>query len=272
MNASINMDGINPLSTPQKRLLQNILASHVSSDNDLQILWEEIRQSSNERLGRDLNDTLCLINRSLKPAFGLEVRSVSLSLSGTNGDVEDGDSCRPQLYHAIVNCQADKVSKENANPEMTKNPHELALFRLIIERLVEMSAEDAQDQDSSNDDDGSSRKRRRMGTGLGSQAVLSEMQMINLRTELTGAHLGKLTIEQVQNMLELFVAQGWFVAAVNPNGDRSSNDTTPSSSSRRKKNKMKYFQLGPRAYLEFSDFLRKAGMERELLPQFLIHA
>jgi hypothetical protein len=275
------MEGINPLTTPQQRLLQNVLASHVSTDSALRTLWDEIRQTSsnNEYLGRDLNDTLCIINRSLKPAFGLEIRSVSLALSsgGDNGNDEDQDSDRPQLYHAIVNCQADKVSKAAGNPDMTKNPHELALFRLIIERLVEMSNDDdrgqEEEEEENNNNDGSARKRNRssrMGTGC--QAALSDMAMINMRTELTGAHAGKLSIEQVQNMLELFVSQGWFVSAADPNGNGSREKTSTPNSSSRKKKKTRNLQLGPRAYLEFADFLRKAGMDQELLPQFLVHA
>lgn len=283
------MEGIRPLTTPQQRLLQNLLACHVSNDSTLQALWDEIRgTSANEYLGRDLNDTLAIINRTLKPTFGLEVRSVALALGTSstglsNGNDENGNgNSGPTLYHAIVNCQADKVSKAASNPQMTKNPHELALFRLIIERLVERSSQqneaeaeadlDEEDNDNNNND-GSARKRRRgAGTrGTGCQAALSDMDMINMRTELGGAHAGKLSIEQVQNALELFVSQGWFVTAANPNAQQNQNQNQ-NRTPKKKKTKTRYLQLGPRSYLEFSDFLRKAGMDKQQLPQFLVHA
>jgi len=269
------MEGINPLNIPQQRFLQRLLSLHVVNDADLNQIWEEIHQpANNEYLGRDLNDTLSTINRSLKPAFALEIRSVALALDlGTNAEDEDAD--RPKIYHTIINCNGDDISKANSNPDMTKNPHELALFRLIIERLIEKSQEDNDDNDDDddaeeNDNEGSPRKRRRRDRrGAGCQASLSRMAMINLRTELKGAHAGKLSISQVENALNLFVAQGWLVQAANPKGE---GERTPDA---RKKKRTSfggsYLQLGPRSYMEFSEFLTNAGLEKEILPQLLSH-
>lgn len=278
------MEGINPLSTPQQRFLQRLLASHVMVDGDLQDLWHEIQDSeaatTREYLGRDLNDTLSIINRSLKPAFGLEIRSVSLALSSVEDDSEDDnddnnnedDASVPKLYHGIINCQGDAVSRTTSFPEMTKNPHELALFRLIIERLIEQSQSNHDESDQDEGEHNNSRKRRRRDRrGIGCQASLSRMAMINLRTELTGAHAGKLTIQQVENALQLFTSQGWLVTAANLNIN--------SPQKRKSKSKRKgsmgtagYLQLGPRSYMEFADFMKKAGLDVELLPQFLVHA
>jgi hypothetical protein len=289
------------LSPPQQQLLQHLLASRVCTDSALKKIWVQVEHNaasqrekyvqsglihasatSQEFLGRDLNDTLSIINRSLKPTFGLEIRSVSMALHqprAANDDDEDSDEEdraqeTPQLYHAIVNCQADRVSKLAANPDMTKNPHELALFRLILERLVEMSTEQNEEEED-HPNDGSARKRRkRSRMGAGCQAALSDLAMINMRTELTGAHANKLTIEQVQNMLDLFLSQGWFVVAANSDSaglSQLNRDGTPASKSRKKK-KTRYLQLGPRSYLEFAEFLRKLGLEQEALPQFLVHA
>ena len=267
------MDDIAPLSTPQQRFLQRLLASHVVNDRNLQEIWDEIKEessSNNEPLGRNLNDTLGIINRSLKPAFGLEIRSVSLALNlGEDKDDEDEDEAEeddtPTLYHTIINCQGDDVSKAAANPEMTKNPHELALFRLIIESLVEMSSNE--DDDGDDENDGSARKKRKRNRrGMGCQASVSRMDMINMRTKLTGAHAGTLTVTQVENAIHLFVSQGWFVQAANPNGR--------SKKAAKKRNSMggsRFLQLGPRSYMEFPEFLELVGLDKDLLPQFLIH-
>ena len=263
------MDGIKPLNTSLQRFLQRLLSVHVANDAQLQEIWNDIH-NDNENMGRDLNDTLAIINRSLKPAFDLEIRSVSLDLNLDLGLEEEDAGC-PTIYHTIINCNGDDVSKATANPDMTKNPHELALFRLIIERLIENSNDDGDDDDDGDDEnEGSPRKRRRRDRrGAGCQASLSRMSMINLRTELKGAHAGKLSIDQVQNALNLFVAQGWLVQAANPNGDKQ---RTPDA--RRKKRTSfggSYLQLGPRSYMEFSDFLTKAGLDQEFLPQILSH-
>jgi|EP00979_Chaetoceros_neogracilis_P015041 hypothetical protein len=265
------MDGIIPLNTSLQRFLQRLLSVHVANDAELQEIWNEIH-NDNESMGRDLNDTLSIINRSLKPAFDLEIRSVSLALNiGLGTDDLEEDAGHPQIYHTVINCNGDDVSKATANPDMTKNPHELALFRLIIERLIESSNDDGGDDDGGDDDnEGSARKRRRRDRrGAGCQASLSRMSMINFRTELKGAHAGKLSIDQVQNALNLFVAQGWLVQAANPNGDKQ---RTPDA---RKKKRTSfggsYLQLGPRSYMEFPDFLTKAGLDQENLPQILSH-
>ena len=88
------------------------------------------------------------------------------------------------------------------------NSHEIALFRLIIERLVETSRLQMTDQDDGNDDDDdrdqSRKRRKRNRLGVGCQSSLSRMTMINLRMELSGIHQGKLSIGQVENALNKF--------------------------------------------------------------------
>ena len=71
-------------------------------------------------------------------------------------------------------------------------------------------------------------------------------------------------------MLDLFLSQGWFV--VTANSDAAGNSQLNRDGTPKKKKKTRYLQLGPRAYLEFADFLRKLGLEQEALPQFLVHA
>lgn len=292
------MSRINPLTTPQQRLLQRLMAMHVVADATLQQVWSQIKNSAgNEFVGRDLNDTLSIINRSLKPAFGLEIRSVNMSMVYHNEvDVNecathDGEGpASAILYHAIVNCAGDDISKATANPEM--NPHELALFRLILERCVELSqdADGSGDNndvmreggDSDDNDDrrnGSSQKRgQRHGQGNGCQISLSRMDIINLRTELKGAHAGKLSIQDVENALNLFVAQGWLVKGAKTNGvfaaGSHGRNQSHANSGRNRRDSFgaSFLQLGPRSYLEFPDFLMQLGMDQTLLPQILIHS
>lgn len=271
------MDNIRPLSSPQQRILQCILARHVIPDHDLQHLWEELREVSQqmrEPLGRDLKETLCIINRSLKPAFGLEIRSMTMPTLVPDEDQPDDDGeMRDVLFHTIINCKADHVSTSFANTALSKNPHEFALFRLIIERIVEKNAEmineeEEQEQESNDENNDGSRKRRRKNIRFGCQSCLSRIEMINLRTELTGVHAGKLVdISQVENLIYMLEAQGWLVPAV----ASTSSNGGGRGKGRGKHSGASHLQLGARSYMEFPHFLEKAGLDKELLPQFILH-
>ena len=273
------MENIRPLSSPQQRMLQYILARHVIADHDLQYQWEqqrEVAQQMQEALGRDLKETLCLINRSLIPAFGIEIRSMTMpTLVPDEDQPDDEGEMRDVLFHTIINTKADHVSTLFANTTLSKNPHEFALFRLIIERIVEKNAEmiNEEEEQESNDDgdennnDGS-RKRRRKNRRFGCQSFLSRIEMINLRTELTGVHAGKLVdITQVENLIHMLEAQGWLVPAAHAGGGSSSGRRK----GRGKHSGATHLQLGARSYMEFPHFLTNAGLEKELLPQFIIH-
>mmetsp|Transcript_12073 Transcript_12073/g.14972 ORF Transcript_12073/g.14972 Transcript_12073/m.14972 type:complete len:274 (+) Transcript_12073:250-1071(+) len=273
------MDNIQPLSRPQQLFLQRLLASHVMTDSQAQALWNEVQQmtieSDDSVLGRNLNDTLDRINRSLKPAFGLEVRSVSLALNygNDNDNISSSSSSRVPtvVYHAIINCDSDEVAKVASNPTLTKSPHELALFRLILERLVESDADAAGDENENNANTSTNRR------GKGCQAAMSRMEMINLRLELMGPHEGKLNIQQAENALNLFEAQGWLVPAAVASSKNNDDPSTPNARRGRRSStggssRAKNLQIGPRSYMEFPDFITKAGLENEQLPQFLLHA
>lgn len=294
-------DNIDPLTPLQQIFLQRILAAHVLTDKQAHSLFNELLQSIQQQnrpntLGRDLNDALSRINRSLKPAFRLEIKSVSLQLpmaasgnnDGNSGDEDDnehvqdsqtsrssgsGSGSKSTVYHAIVNCDSDDVAKTHANPTFTKSPHELAFFRLLLERFVE--------KDATADENAANNTNHRRGKGCAS--FMSRMDMINLRLELSGAHKDKLNITQVENVLDLMEVQGWLVPAC-PSAAVDEGDggmsSTPENSRRRKRGGAgsgnddggsKYLQIGPRSYLEFTDFLTKAGLENDRLPQFLLH-
>mmetsp|Transcript_11973 Transcript_11973/g.22407 ORF Transcript_11973/g.22407 Transcript_11973/m.22407 type:complete len:264 (-) Transcript_11973:185-976(-) len=262
------MAAINPITSPQQRFLQRLLALHVVKDSTLQDIWQQIYTSSsnNDFLGRNLNDTLSIINRSLKPAFGLEIRSVSMPVydcSDIDASSNYNNATSTTLYHTIVNCNGDDISKTTANTEM--NPHELALFRLILERFVESSQDNNDDENDNDEDDENDNNRKRARPvdrrGKGCQVALSRVTLINLRTELKGAHAGKLSITEVENALNLFVAQGWLVKV------GTSAEEANATSKRKKRTSFggSSLQLGPRSYMEFSDFLIELGMDQELL-------
>jgi hypothetical protein len=296
-------DSIDPLSRQQQIFLQRFLASHVLTDQEAQTLFNNILQEGEQQqqqqqvqhrncLGRDVKDTFKRINRSLTPAFRLEIRSVALSLftkeqtQRGDGDIDidiDEDSSRTTnnkpksvVYHTIVNCDADEVAKTAANPTFTKSPHELAFFRLILEKLVE------KDADADNDGNSNGNSSR----GKGCTSYMSRMDMINSRLSLSGVHEGKLSITQTENALDLLEVQGWLVGAFPPNdgaGDENVNIMSPENtrrSSRRRtggsasgssSGRSKYLQIGPRSYLEFPDFLIKVGLDKDKLPQFLLN-
>ncbi len=282
------MENIDPLTTQQQIFLQRLLASHVITDSQAQKLYNEIlnthaQQHQGNSLGRDVKDTFRRINKSLKPAFRLEIKSVALALSLPKNDDEDdedvnltdrnpvgGNNGKPKsiVYHSIVNCDNDEVSKTAANPTFTKSPHELAYFRLLLEKFME------RDNTTTSGND--------ITRGKGCTAYMSRMDLINLRLELTGLHKDKLTISQTENTLNLLERQGWLVPALpaddnnameedmsSPNGRRSSRKNSSKSSSRN--GESKYLQIGPRSYLEFPDHLIKSGLEDDKLPQFLLH-
>ena len=305
-----NENDIVPLTSQQQIFLQRFLANHVLTDNEAQSLYQNILLQSQQsqqsqqgnQLGSDLNDTLSRINQSLKPAFRLEIRSVSLASPFTirnnhNNDTSDDDDenndsssssrgqIRPIIYHTIVNCDPDDVAKFNANPTFTKSPHELAFFRLILERLIE---KDTSSSSSSNSDSTTQSTRRGGGRhgSSGCNAYMSRMDMINLRLDLTGAHKDKLNITQVEHVVDLLETQGWLVPAhvysedIDAAAAAAASLTQDSSSGRRPRRNVssdsgnkasKYLQIGPRSYLEFPDFLINAGLDKDQLPQFILH-
>lgn len=301
------MEEIRPLSRQQQIFLQRFFAMHVLTERQAQSLFEETLQlQQRNELGRDVKDTFKRINRSLTPAFRLEIKSVSLALPMPNGnnnsngngsvnvigdgiDIEDdGDNdytssratsqsqSRQQqiIYHTIVNCDSDEVAKTAANPTFTKSPHEFAFLRLLLERFIE--------KDMSSDEHGADADHSSSSTGKGCRSSMSRIDMINLRLSLTGPHEGKLSIGQAENVLDLLEVQGWFVPASPPpsEADESMSSPGPSRRSRRSgPNRTngavgggaKYLQIGPRSYLEFPDFLIKVGLDNNKLPQFLVH-
>jgi len=272
------MSTVPPLTHPQQIFLQRILASHVLTNTATQKIWEEIEATpeGKRELGPNLKKTLSIINQSLKPGFNMEIRSISLSLK--EAEESENSEIIPTTYHTIVNCEPD-----HTNSALTKTPHDLAFIRLILERLIEScsdhgceSEEEEEEQTTS-----SAGKRRRRGNNthrkgmMGCDGSMSRMDLINLRTELSGPHKDKLSITQVENIIENLESEGWLFPAPSRRGPE-----TPDGRQVRRKNSSRssdggsgttWLQIGPRTYMELPDFLFEIGLNKSRLPQLILY-
>lgn len=298
---------ISPLTNSQKVFLQRLLVSHVLSDENSKHLYASIKrgfedvaptQAEEEEddgddqgyMGDNLEHCLCIINASLVPAFNLEVCTVSLPPAydpneekNNDNDNDDGEGeqdgssrrkkkKRPQLvkYHAVVNRGNDDVAKSHAFPTSRGGPHVMAYIRLVLEKLVERGVELSDD-------------------GVGCPGKLNKMNLINLRTELEGAHKDKLTIRQTEVALELMEGEGWLVRVAPPDDDDDDDDMGNDSdeeeggrgTKKRKKRKSKskrksslkgtFYGVGPRSFMELGEFLQHVGLPEDRMPQSILH-
>ncbi|KAL3822563.1 hypothetical protein ACHAXA_007674 [Cyclostephanos tholiformis] len=257
-------------------------------------------------LGNDLDHALGIINASLVPGFELEIRTVSLPPPYVEGDGRDDDDDdddddisrnrhgsrrRRRLirYHAIVNRIDDRVARDHAYPTYGGGPHEMAYFRLVLERIIERGNASGDD-----DEDGGGG-----GGGVGCTGALNKMELINLRTELDGKHGDKLTIEKTEMALSCMIEEGWLVRCSPPGGgegggggggtrggyvDDDDDDGGNVDGSRKRRNghrgggrrrssslKGTYYGIGPRSFMELHDFLLKAGLPVDRMPQMILH-
>ncbi|KAL9179747.1 hypothetical protein ACHAXT_007717 [Thalassiosira profunda] len=297
------MTTIPPLSNSQQLFLQRLLVASCMTDADTQQLYDQIKQKfasiaptqyedeEDEKdegyMGTDLEHCLCLINGSLVPGFNLEVCTVSLPApydeddeeNEENGEEED----RPKKkraplvkYHAIVNRGNDGVAQKHAFPASKGGPHDMAYYRLVIEKIVERGVDLLENGE---------------GTGVGCPGSMNRMDLINLRTELEGAHEGKLTIAQTENALEVLEGEKWLVRVAPPSeGDsddeedgggeeeedrpkkkRKGKKRGSSTGSRRKSLKGTFYGIGPRSFMECGELLQKAGLPGDRMPQSILH-
>ena len=267
------------LSQSQQIFLQRLMAAHVLSDDEAKELLDDISKNAQDggRV-RGLNETLSAINKSLVPNFALEIKSVSLDLNA------GGERC---LYHAVVNKDADDVAKAAAMPTFEKTPHDLAFVRLVFETLIDkfnQSLDDTPDGEEEEETNNRKKKKRsssnRQGTGC--QASLSRIDLVNLRLELPEPHKSKLSINQVEKLLIVLEKEGWLAAAAaaaaqdeddeEEEARQSTSGSKRKSTSSDKSTKGKNLQIGPRAYLELPDLLKDLGLDRNHIPQIILHA
>jgi hypothetical protein len=331
---------IAPLTNSQKLFLQRLLAMHVVTDIEARRLYASIKDkfknvapppSSSQDddddghddgvgdhhgyLGDDLDHALGIINASLVPAFELEIRTVSLPPpyvedDGGGGNDEDdgggrgGRRKRQKLvrYHCVANRIDDASSRSHAYPASRGGAHEMAYFRLALERIVERGNEiieaAAASADRDGDDDGA-------GGGVGCPGAMNRMDLINLRTELDGAHGDKLTIERTEIALGGMIEEGWLVRVSPPGGggggggggdaddddedeeDEDEDEERRSTAKAKRKRKKSgggrggrrrssslrgtYYGIGPRSFMEMGEFLQKAGLPGDRMPQSILH-
>ncbi|KAL7549235.1 hypothetical protein ACHAWF_012509 [Thalassiosira exigua] len=336
---------IPPLTNSQKIFLQRLLVRHVVTDEEARELYAAIEEAFADvevpeyddaedgddgdgedgsgtggvdqgYLGRDLDHCLGLINRSLVPAFGLEVCTVTLPPPYRDGDDDEDEGLgsreegsegtpgsrttkggrkaaakqRLVKYHAVANRSSDGPARSHAfPPSRGGGPHEMAYYRLVLERLVERGAENLERAENT---------ENRRGSGVGAAAAsvgcpgaLSRMELINLRVELEGAHKDKLSVAQTERALDVLEQEGWLARAAPPpeddDGDDGDDDdeeeggrakrkrkkgrASSGGGSRRKSLRGTFYGVGPRSFVELGEFLQKAGLPAERMPQSILH-
>mmetsp|Transcript_5295 Transcript_5295/g.11483 ORF Transcript_5295/g.11483 Transcript_5295/m.11483 type:complete len:336 (+) Transcript_5295:176-1183(+) len=301
-----------------QRLYESIKAGFANVVPSQEVDDEEDEEGSSGRtnidhgyMGNDFAHCLGIINASLVPAFNLEIATVSLP-PPYNADNPDNDEQQQQTspaggsggrggrkspggrkrqaltkYHAIVNRSNDAIARNHAFPLNRGGPHEMAYFRLVIEKLVE-SGLGLLEEHSSNGVVGS----------VGCPGSLNRMELINLRMDMEGDHEGKLTIAQVESALDVLEEEGWLVRAAPPaeedsdddedendnddnDDDDEEEDARPkrrkrasrksSKGNRRKSLKGTFYGIGPRSFMELGEFLQKTGLPGDRMPQSILH-
>lgn len=308
---------IAPLTNSTKLFLQRLLVAHVVTDDEAQKLYDSIKSkfahvvvvpptsNSNEDgmttdhgyMGNNLDHCFGIINASLVPGFELEVRTVSLLLPTVNNDDNNNDNTnnnkRQKLtrFHCITNNTHDNIAQVSAYPISKGGPHEMAYFRLVIERIIERGNEIILNDDDDDNNNHNNVSTAGGGGGVGCPGMLNKMELINLRTELDEGHKDKLSIEMTELALQCLIDEKWLVRVVAPttmtqqgvddeeeekdDGNmtgkkrgRKSNSRKSSSSSSLKGT---YYGIGPRTFMECSEFLQKAGLASERMPQSILH-
>ena len=276
-----------------------MLVAHVVTDDEAQKLYDSIKSkfahvvvtpNSNDDddddgitdhgyMGNNLDHCFGIINASLVPGFELEVRTVSLPVNNDNDDNSSSKRQKLIRYHCITNNTNDNIAKVSAYPISKGGPHEMAYFRLVIERIVERGNEILNDDDSPTS-----------SSSVGCPGMLNKMELINLRTELDDGHKDKLSIEMTELALQCMIDEKWLVRVVaaapamtqrrGADGDEDEEDDTTTRKKRKSSSKRSssssslkgtYYGIGPRTFMECSEFLHKAGLASERMPQSILH-
>ena len=150
-------------------------------------------------------------------------------------------------------------------------PHQMAYFRLVIEKIVEKGIEDLEEGNSSS-------------AAVGCPGAMNRMELINLRTDMTGSHKDKLSILQTEQALETLENEGWLVRVAPPDEEDDDEDSDDDddeggiskkrkkrSSSKRMSLKGTFYGIGPRSFMELGEFLQKVGLPADRMPQSILH-
>jgi hypothetical protein len=145
-----------PLASGQQLFLQRLLAEHIMDDGTAQQVFTELELNKNNE---SLEESFQQINHQLTTGFGLEVATVVLG---------------KEKYHSVINIHADDVAKQSFEHHF--NPHEMALVRLVLQKLV--------------GDDAASRA-----------------DLMNLRGDLQDPY--KLTLNGAEHVVEVMLEEHW---------------------------------------------------------------
>ncbi len=144
--------------------------------------------------------------------------------------------------------------------------------------------------------------------GVGCPGAMNRMDLINLRTELDGIHGNKLMIDRAEAALGGMIKEGWLVQVSPPGGgggggsdddkdgdeDKDKDEDDGDGEGRRSTAKHKrkksgggsskgggrrrslslrgmYYGIGPRSFMEMDEFLQKAVLPGERMPQLILH-
>lgn len=223
------------LAYSQQLLLQRMLSEHILTDEEAKALFADITQTCNNaqdsqsqsQLNTNTDQSLeaCIgtINSAIVPLLQIEICTIIMPKGGVN-----------VRYHGVVNKMADDAAKLYAAPGRTV--HEVALFRLLLERIVASENDVQEDEvDSSN--------------GVGCSGYVAVNDAVGLRLELKGAHRNKLTATQADAAIGGFLREKWLA--------------------RKQSGRNIFVAVGPRTYMELPDLLTDLGVER--LPQIIVN-
>ena len=187
----------------------------------------------------------------------------------------------------------------------------LALERIVERgnEIIEAACADHID-DSGADGNNGGRRSGFAGVGVvgwvGCPGAMNRMDLINLRTELDGIHGDKLTVDRAEAALGGMIEEGWLVRVSPPGGgggggggsdddededeDEDDGDGEGRRSTAKRKRKKSgggsskgggrrrssslrgtYYGIGPRSFMEMGEFLQKAGLPGDRMPQSILH-
>jgi len=276
-----------------------MMACKVMSDNEAKDLYKEIMILQHDENEGDAVDQaefdrfLGRISSNLRELFDLDVRTTLLFHEAVSPP--DGKKGTATRYHAFVNRLNDTPARLYG--AFNKNPHEIAFFKILLEKLIEKGnvlneddAEQSKDEDEDAGENSGRRGRKRTSKSkksastaavTGCRGYLSFMDMLALRSELIGPHEGKLSLSQCQEALEKIIQEKWLVPKLDDSDDdgednRRSSTGSTSSKKRRRSHGPKdsageatKYQIGPRTYMELDTVLKNMGLNN--MPQFIYH-
>ena len=144
-----------------------------------------------------------------------------------------------KLYHCVINKKSDKISEKNGCIGLSNmTPHALAFLKLILSKMFQskLGSNIDEEDDDEDDNDGS----------------MTEIDLINLKQELPDQHKKKINLEDAELAIHTFKREKLLVYI------------------RKKSSNEKRLTIGPKVYMELSDFVKNFIGENDM-PQLVIY-